>query len=437
MRMIKKISSRIKYKFLFSNCIVLFCILCFYLIFCHISERLLQEYIFNQNLISAQSDKSCFALQQYIDTNHLSINDISYISQWDEEHPYLFVKLYNDQTLIYDSIWNVTPEKFNYSESNSISTESYYAIEFSDGTVTALFYPFYKQKVLIIIKGALFLLSFLFFVISNFFFIGRKIKYIDTLNNELNALSTGNFTNPISVYGTDELTNLATGIELLQIAVLEKIQTEKEAYTANHELITALSHDLRTPLTSLIGYLEISLDESLCPVNQIPNYQRAALAKANRLKELTDKLFEYFLVTSHRDELSLELVNGNELIFQMVEEPLSNLESSDIKIIRDVSEINCQLYVNINLIHRAFENIFSNIRKYANLSHPIYVKYYMENNNLFLSIKNSKRTDTFNENSTKIGLKSCEAIISKHSGEIVIQNDIDTFKITLLLPTKI
>ena len=75
------------------------------------------------------------------------------------------------------------------------------------------------------------------------------------LRDDLRLLEAGDLDHEVTVSGNDELSQIGEGINNLRRNVLHKIQTERDAITANHELITAMSHDLRTPLTKQIGYL--------------------------------------------------------------------------------------------------------------------------------------------------------------------------------------
>ena len=95
------------------------------------------------------------------------------------------------------------------------------------------------------------------FILLLFALIHRKIRYVNQLEQDLKVLGGGNLEYPITIKGRDELTSLAIGIESLKNGILEEQQMKAEAEKANMELVTAMSHDLRTPLTSLIGYLEL------------------------------------------------------------------------------------------------------------------------------------------------------------------------------------
>ena len=87
------------------------------------------------------------------------------------------------------------------------------------------------------------------FILLLFALIHRKIRYVNQLEQDLKVLGGGNLEYPITIKGRDELTSLAIGIESLKNGILEEQQMKAEAEKSQHGLVTAMSHDLRTPLT--------------------------------------------------------------------------------------------------------------------------------------------------------------------------------------------
>ena len=88
------------------------------------------------------------------------------------------------------------------------------------------------------------------------------------------------------------------------------------------------------------------------------------------------------------------------------------------------------------MVGRLFDNIYSNINKYADLSKPIYVEYGISDDYLFVSFKNHKAKEIDKKNSTNIGLKNCKSIIEIHKGKIEIKNLEETFEVRVFLPIK-
>lgn len=164
------------------------------------------------------------------------------------------------------------------------------------------------------------------------------------------------------------------------------------------------------------------------------NLLKISLNKANHLKNITNEIFDHFLLHSDNYNIIFEEVNTKDLIIPMLEENLVDLELKGVTIERNIEDINSKINVNINLIYRIFENVFSNIEKYADLSKSIMVMYYIKDSVLLVSIKNYKKKKYKSCSSTKIGLNNCIAIMEKHHGKFDVFETDEIFEITLIFP---
>lgn len=216
---------------------------------------------------------------------------------------------------------------------------------------------------------------------------------------------------------------------------IERLQNENEAKSANSELITAISHDLRTPLTALLGYLDIIEYNKYKTKENLMQYIHNSREKAYQIKSLSDKLFEYFLVFDKKSDLDFETFNVTEILNQLFQEEMFMLSNENF--IFDFSFEDTTSYLDINLIsiRRVFDNIFSNISKYADNSKPIKIRYYIKNKNLIILLENKINRDLRSVSSTGIGLKTCAKIIEMHNGKLTIEKTDDSFAITIILNT--
>lgn len=217
-------------------------------------------------------------------------------------------------------------------------------------------------------------------------------------------------------------------------SIISEIEQEKEAYNSNIALVTTLSHDIKTPLTSVISYIEL-VSEKIKDDEQSLEFLNIALSKAMYLRRLTKELFEHFLLKSQAYNITFEKVNANELVVQMVEENLLDLEAKGVSVVRNIKDITSTLSVNIELVYSVFENIFSNLYKYADLKQCIKVQYQIKKEYLEISIENTKNCKkNTNELSTQIGLRNSKAIMERHSGNLEIIDAKDTFEVVLRFP---
>jgi signal transduction histidine kinase len=405
---------------------------------------LIKVYVEKNHVVAQKQEDMAQKLQDFIDKENLSIEDMDVIKDWITQENYLYAKLYYRDMLIYDSISQIEIDidkvEIAKEEENSTLNEvtvknilnSYYTLSFKDGTLSALFYCFPETQMLDYARIVLILLACVLFFVSIAVFIQRKVRYLLKLEKEVRQLTEVSLEMPITIEGNDEITAIARGIEYMRKSVLEQMIRERESYESNQELMTALSHDLRTPLTSLIGYLEI-LQKGGNTEEEKALYLNISLEKSLYLKKLTDSLFEYSYIQSNSKQIEMEVVNGNELIMQMVEETLLDLELLGIVIERKISDVNCKLFLNVNMIHRVFENIFSNIKKYADLRFPVTVEYKKDSNELMVFFTNHKKAEE-KKSGTQIGLKSCKYILNLHHGKLKIEEKEDYFSIAIYLP---
>ena len=205
--------------------------------------------------------------------------------------------------IVHSKNWNFfTNMIFQITYSNYASVlplngiEDYFQIEVEFKNETGELYvsSFHNSKLtipwfLFSVGVALFLLLLL-----PLLFLRKKVQDIGILKDHILQMSGGDLNHPIASMGNDELGVLARELDQMRSTLYTNIQQEVESRRANQDLITAMSHDLRTPLTILHGYLDI-LALGRNPEQQ-SEYVRRCLQKTEDIQQLTDRMFEYSLV---------------------------------------------------------------------------------------------------------------------------------------------
>ena len=291
--------------------------------------------------------------------------------------------------------------------------------------------------ILIIISVLICLIIFALLILR---FIRNRVMYLTQLSAEVGEIESGMLEKSVTVKGNDEITDLAKNVDDMRISLVERLQSEKEAYDANRELITAMSHDLRTPLSALIGYLEIVNSGVYSSDEQKLVYIRKSIEKAYQLKTMSDKLFDYFTVFKDdaSEDLNIEIYDGHELLSQIVSEQTYMLEEKGYTIAfeefdTDGENKKYELSLDSGALLRVFDNIFSNILKYANKKEPIRIVFEHDENLVKVSVTNRINTMSVKVASTKIGLKSCRRLMSRMGGALKTHTDGKQYTITLIL----
>lgn len=275
----------------------------------------------------------------------------------------------------------------------------------------------------------------LVFILLLFSMIHQKIRYINRLEQELKILGSGNLEYPMTIRGNDELTSLAEGISALKEGVLDQQQMKDEAEKANIELVTAMSHDLRTPLTSLIGYLELLTMNRYENEEQLQKYLGHCREKAFQLKRMSDSMFEYFLVYGKQEqgyhfhaadceELVESLCNGYFLSWQ------DRGGSMDCRI----GELKGKVWIDGEYMRRVTDNIDSNLQKYGDIQYPLEIEAGEKEGMLCVVLRNHVLPDGDHSGSTQVGLRNCRRIVEKHGGALTWKLDQDCFEMELKFP---
>lgn len=246
--------------------------------------------------------------------------------------------------------------------------------------------------------------SLLIFFLPTFIFIKRKVKYINILKQEVLNMSQGDLSHAMTIMSHDELAILAQEMATLRITLASNYQNEARIKESHQEMITCLSHDLRTPLTALRGYLDILCLHCYKDEKQMDHYLNSCIEKTEQIKDLSNKTFEYSLV--YNDDLipSLETISSESFI-QYIEEHLEYLELEGFKIEKEITISSVQLQLDLSMMKRMMDNICSNIQKYARKEQPIYLQISIEKGNLKIVFENEKKEINHEVESNKIGLK--------------------------------
>ncbi len=213
------------------------------------------------------------------------------------------------------------------------------------------------------------------------------------------------------------------------------------------ELITNVSHDIKTPLTSIINYVDLLKKEDINNA-QIEQYIAVLDKKSQRLKKLIEDLVEASKVSSGNVKLNIETIDLKELLNQTVGEFEDKLEKKKLKLEMDLPNENVLIKADNRYLYRVIENVFSNISKYALENSRVYIKLYEENKSVKLEIKNISK-DKLNISAEELmqrfvrgdksrytegsglGLSIAQSLTEMQGGEFKIHIDGDLFKVEI------
>lgn len=308
-------------------------------------------------------------------------------------------------------------------------------------------FVFYIVLVYVILGIGVFVLCF--FLMSN-----RHIKYIKYIAGKVKLIAGGNLGQTLEVRGKDELAELCININSMSKELKDKFEYERELERTKSELITNVSHDLRTPLTAIIGYLDIMKNEKYKSKEEEKEYLTSTYNLSIKLKKLIDELFEYTKLSSNDIALELTEADLGGILIQMLGEYTPVLEAKGLKIITDIDE-EIPVKVDIEKIVRVFDNILSNAEKYSIKPSEIIIKAANKEGDAHISISNkgehigpdklNKMFEKFyridisrssNIEGSGLGLAISKKIVELHSGQIWAESDGNMVRIHIKLPIR-
>jgi signal transduction histidine kinase len=305
------------------------------------------------------------------------------------------------QVDIHTVIKNATTFKYDYYEYKNYNKDggnmgefvSFYPVDFNDG------------RAYVIVKGIpegeietkynpqqksffALLLSVIFFIFLFYFITGRKVRYIQDIALGVMYMAKGELNYKIKKNGQDELTNLTDNINFMANELNNKIEREREIEKTKSELITNVSHDLRTPLTSILGYLNLIKDKKFENEEQMMEYINIAYNKSEKLKLLIDELFEYTKLSGEGIKLNLSNIALNELLGQLIEEFVPIFEENNVLIIKDIAKEDIIAEVDGDKLVRVLENLIMNAIRYSYKPGDIKIGLYKEEEYGIFYVKN-------------------------------------------------
>ena len=409
----------------------------FFAVTCALGSALLDHTVYGESFSDKMSDRQFRQLQSYVNQEGITTDKLSRLNAWCSRGKGVYLTVYHDDVLIYES--PVTkeakfdPEEFDIVAENS---EREYTLTFSDGETTQAFlYYFTSDAFYFWMVGVSGLIAFAVFSFCFVSLVHRKLRYIQKLKTELDILASGDLNYAVTVQGQDELSELASGIDEMRQSILKHQQAEDEIRSANSQLVTAMSHDLRTPLTSLLAFLEILDRDKVQSEEQRRHLIRQSLTQTMSIKSMADKLFEYFLVyTSEWEQPELEIRDADDVLGQFWQEYAFALESNGFTVETDFGELRGNVEINLELLRRAFDNLYANLVKYAEASCPIYISYQRENDYIVLVITNTVAAQRDQKESTNIGLNTCRRILRMLDGYFETKKSDYIFTTEIRLP---
>lgn len=294
-----------------------------------------------------------------------------------------------------------------------------------------------------------FLLAFfycVFYVLFVLPYILRRIALLNRITRGVEQMSAGKFDVVIDAGKTKgKLASTAHSLNNLQQGVKRSLDNQMKSERLKSELITNVSHDLKTPLTSIVNYVDLLKREDLSPETR-KEYVQILERKTDRLKVLIDDLFEAAKMSSGSVELNIEQVNVSALVKQALAEFSDKIEQSSLTFRTNIEDGKIYAPLDGKKTWRVFENLINNALKYSLPNTRVYVDLTESADKVRFTIKNVsayeinfdaeelferfKRADeSRNTEGSGLGLAIAKSIVELQGGKLFIEIDGDYFKV--------
>ncbi|MBQ9765559.1 MAG: HAMP domain-containing histidine kinase [Lachnospiraceae bacterium] len=302
------------------------------------------------------------------------------------------------------------------------------------------------QVVLMIVLGMIvFLASFMILVedIAN---------YIIEINKSIRRIAAGDFNEIVEVRGRDELSYIASSLNDMTDKLLVLMEKERDSERSKNELITNVAHDLRTPLTSIIGYMDYLMMKKDLTDEDKAKYIQMVYSKAKRLEKLIEDLFSFTKLNHGKIAMSVGKVDIVMLINQLLDDFYPSFTNNSLEYEFVCNESSIIINADGNLLARLFDNLINNAIKYGKEGKYIrvYIKDYKDTvkvtvvnygyvipkediSKLFNKFFRVDQSRSENTGGTGLGLAIVKNIVDMHKGDINVKSDLNgtRFEVTL------
>lgn len=268
------------------------------------------------------------------------------------------------------------------------------------------------------------------------------VMYVREIINGVEKMKTGDFTEDIPVQGEDEFSEIAGSINEMRRNLYNTMEAQRTAEQTKDELITNVAHDLRTPLTSILGYLDLLTQGDFLTEEQKQKYLGIVSSKAKQLEQLVKDLFDYTRYDINKVKVRKEILDLNLFVPQLVDEFYPIFKENHLECKAEYSDVALNIEANGDLLARAIGNLISNAVKYGSDGKQVEIRTGQKDKMAYVSIINygriipgtdlekifekfyrvetSRSTQT---GGTGLGLAIAKNVVGLHDGNIWASSD--------------
>lgn len=278
---------------------------------------------------------------------------------------------------------------------------------------------------------------------------------MDHILAELHYIAQGHLDHRIPFRLKGNQQHVITSVNALVDSAVQSMNDERQIEKSKDELITNVSHDLRTPLTSIIGYLRLIEDKQYHSEEEIVKYAHIAYEKSKQMKNLVEDLFEYTKVQQHGAPVNIMTVDLSQLLEQVSASFELEGQKRGIEVTSITEPEPLKISADPEKLGRVFSNLVSNALKYGNGASYIKIEAHQHGDQVQIQVKNDGtkipadslshlferfyRVESSRSKATGgtgLGLAIVKSIVDLHHGEVTVTSDDNETAFTVTLPVE-
>ena len=318
------------------------------------------------------------------------------------------------------------------------------------GMENSLVLLFYRPGTMIVLLYVL--LGIGVFSVSFLLLQSRSMRYISRISSAMREIAEGDLNITLDVEGDDEFADMAENLNNMVEELRQLMDRERESERTKNELITNVAHDLRTPLTSIIGYLELLSGPVKLNEEMQKKYLDITYKKSKRLQKLIEDLFGFTKLNYGKISMKVSKVDIVKLLSQMLEEFYPNFMEKNLAYELQSNVTAKVITADGNLLARLFDNQINNAIKYGSEGKKIIVKVDATDTVVTVSVTNFgyvipkeelpllfekfyrvEQSRSVNTGGTGLGLAIAKNIVDMHGGTIGVTSDLNGTVFTVKL----
>ena len=279
-----------------------------------------------------------------------------------------------------------------------------------------------------------------------------SIRYISHISDAIQNISEGDLNTTIDVIGDDEFSSMAANLNKMAEDIRQLMEKERESERTKNELITNVAHDLRTPLTSIIGYLELLAGNTRIDPEMQHKYIEIAYGKSKRLEKLIEDLFGFTKLNYGKMSMHVAQLDLVKLLGQLLEEAYPNFAEKNLSYDLQSNVPAKMISADGNLLARLFDNLIGNAIKYGADGKRVLVQIFAGEEVVTVSVTNYgyvippdelplifnkfyrvERSRSSSTGGTGLGLAIAKEIVDMHDGTIGVTSDLNGTVFTVKL----